>query len=749
LRRTNPKGEPGQWEEITWEEALTLVAERINEVRGTRNLIWQKGRSKAKAWYDNAFVKAVGAEKVGHGAYCSDAGYRACEYTVGLHGVFHPDWHHCRYLISWGWNILGAGGNKLCWITWPRMFLDARERGMKVVHVDPSVKQAGSQIDEWVPIKPGTDLAFFLALANVLIENGYVDQEYLKTSTNAPFLVQGDGFFLRDDDKEQVWDWTTEMAKPHDAEGIDPALEGEFTVDGVTVKPAFQLFKEHVMQYTPEWAEDITGVPAATIRRIAKELGENAMIGSTITLEDGNTYTYRPVAISGYHVTQQEFGFQACRAALMVMMLLGAIEAVGGQRVDFKRGEHKNFKKLDEIIIRAPPYDPLLTNSKYFPINSKNPSIMAHTLLNPEKYGIDAELEDVVCIIHMANPILSFPPQKEFFETYRRYKFLAVIDPWMSETADYFADVLLPAATIEKYEGPISVTDQYIDAKTIRQPPVKPLYQSKPDMEIYIDLCEKIGVLYGPGGYIDNLNKYLELKDPYKLDLNTKPTVRDVLDRWAKSAGLAEGIAYFETNGVWVKGAFSPDKLYAPAPYQTSGGIKHRLYGESLKRYQDEMKAKGADRVYWQDYTAFPTWREPTFNSSPAEYDMTLFSYKKIEFKQSRTTMNPLMTEIEPEQSLEMNPLDAARKGISDGDEVIVEAHNAVTGETRSVRIKAKLLESIMPGTAALSHHYGFWVHPVAKERGPTPNTIFFSGEGYVTNTADQAFHVRVKVTKA
>jgi len=105
LVRTNEKGVPGTWRQTSWDEALTLVATKMNEARekDPRLLIWQKGRSKAKPFYDTAFVKATGATKLHHGAYCSDAGYRGCEYTTGLHGVLHPDFRDCQLLLSWGW----------------------------------------------------------------------------------------------------------------------------------------------------------------------------------------------------------------------------------------------------------------------------------------------------------------------------------------------------------------------------------------------------------------------------------------------------------------------------------------------------------------------------------------------------------------------------------------------------------------------------------------------------------------------
>ncbi len=743
LKRVSEKGVPGKWKEISWDVALTLVGDKIKEVRAKdkKLLVWQKGRSKTGAFYDNAFVNASGATKLHHGAYCSDAGYRACEYTVGLHGVLHPDFKHTRYILAWGWNLVNAGGNKLCWITWPQQFMDARERGMKVVTIDPRRGGVGPHTDEWLPIRPGTDLAFFLALANVLIQRGYVDEEYLKNYTNAPFLVKEDGYFLKVDGKEQVWDGG---AKPYDAKGVNPALEGEYTVNGSKVKPTFQAFKEHVAQYTPKWAAGITGLPADKITKVAAELGENALIGSKILLE-GEEYVHRPVGMMAYHVTQQELGFQACRAAVLASMLLGSIEAVGGVRVDFKRGVDKNFDALDQIKIKDPPYNIYLKDSKFYPINDNNSSIVAKVMLDPAKYGVDYTPE--VLIIHMSNSAIAFPAQKEIWESYKKYKFIAVIDPWMSETADYFADVVLPAATIEKYEGPMNVTDQYYDATTLRLPPMKPLFKSRGEIEIYIDLCEKAGILYGEGGYIDEINKNLKLKDAYKLDLNTKPDVRDIFDRWAKSEGIEEGISYFEKNGVKVK-PIPAKELYASVKERTSKGIRHRLYGESLKRYQDEMKKKGAEEAYWVDYTPLPTWRTPTMDKSPKEHDLYLISYKKIEYKQSRSTFIPFLNELEPEQRLQMNPETARAKGIREGDEVVVESHNAITGETRKIKAKVQLIEGIRPDTVAMAHHYGLWVHPWTKNVGPTPNSIFFTGKGYTTNTASQSFHVKVKVYK-
>ncbi|MEE8422059.1 MAG: molybdopterin-dependent oxidoreductase [Dehalococcoidia bacterium] len=754
LIRTNGKGGRGEWRETSWDEALTLVAEKMNEVRAKdpKLVLWQKGRSKAGAFYDKAFVSAAGVEKLHHGAFCSDAGYRSAEYTTGLHGVWHPDFRETKFLLSIGWNLTNGGGNKFCQITWHQQMLDAKERGLKIVHVDPSRRGAGPFADEWLPIRPSTDVAFLLAIAHELISNGDIDTEYLTNHTNAPFLVKPDGLFLTKDGKEQIYDRGSRSMVDFDTPGAEPALEGTFsdiaTWSGDKVMPAFEALKQHVADATPEWASRICKLSPESIRKVAREMGEAAQIGSTITV-DGIELPYRPVAIMGYHVTQQELGFQLGRAALIVEMLLGAIEAVGGQRTDFTYKVHKNFAAFEHLEehVKDGPYNVWLKDSKFFPINSNNSSVVAHVMNDPERFEL-AQMPEMM-LIHMANPVLSFADQPAILSALEKIKFVAVIDPWLSETADLFADVVLPAATIEKYEGPMSATDQYVDAVALRIPPMEPLFDSRGDIDIYLDLCEKAGILYGEGGYIDLINGELKLTDEFKLDLDTKPEVRDIFDRWAKSDGTEEGVAFFEEHGVKVKGPVPASKYYGYAHDPPFDGIRHRLYGASLKATQDAMRAKGVDEVFWRLYTALPTWMPPTMEGSPDIYDLYLTSRKMIEFKQSRSTFIPILNELAPEQFLEINPLAAKARGIEDGDMVTVQSHHALTDETRTVTVRARLLETIRPDTVVMPHHYGFFVNPITKDQGPTANVLFFSGPGYVSNTADQSFQVKVKVTKA
>jgi anaerobic selenocysteine-containing dehydrogenase len=283
----------------------------------------------------------------------------------------------------------------------------------------------------------------------------------------------------------------------------------------------------------------------------------------------------------------------------------------------------------------------------------------------------------------------------------------------------------------------------------LRLPIAEPFFQSRGEIEIYMDLCEKLGILYGKGGYLDELNRALKLKEPYLLPLDRKPSVREIFDRWAKSQGIEEGVAYFEKHGVRVGGTIPAKARYGYAVEPPFGGVRHRFYGESLLRYREEMKARGVSELYWRDYTPLPTWRPPTMESSPPEYRFYLISYKMIEFKQSRSSFIPLLAELAPRQRLDIHPQTARALGIRDGEEVWVESHNAITGEIRRVRVRVHYTEGIRPDTVGLPHGYGLWTHPWAQGQGPGASSLFFTGEGYVSNTADQSFHVKVRIYKA
>ncbi len=773
LVRINEKGVPGRFKEVSWSEALGMVGSKVREARARdpRLVVWQKGRSdELQNVFDEAFTVASGATLLAVDALNSGAGRRAVEYTLGSDGVLAPDMRNCNYLISWGWNLLGSGGNKHCWLTHQQEFMGARERGMKVVTLDPRLGGMGPHTDKWLPIRPGTDLAFFLAVANVLLEKSFIDTEFMVNNTNAPFLVKADGTFLEVDRKEQVLDESGAVL-PYDDPHAKPQLEGDAVVEGQRVRTAFSVFREQIDEYSPAWAASITGIPEATIQSIAEEMGLQALIGSKLTIDpskakpcyaachgdpfegagakpagEARDYVYRPVAIMADHVTQQELGFPAVRAAVNVMMLLGAIDAVGGVHADLMRRTTDDFSRMDNIRVREPPYDVTLRESMYFPLNSPNPSMVSKVMQTPNRFNVDYTPE--VLIAREANMLLDAAGQPDMEEAYSKFKFVAVIDAWLTESADHYADVVLPSATMEQYDGPQNVSTLYTEAYSLHVPPIPPMFQSRGYIDIITDLAEASGVLYGNGGYIEVLNTMLDVQSAFKMDNNLKPETRSILSRWAKSNGIEEGVRFFEEAGVTAQNR-SPETIYALPDDRTPGGVRYRFYGASLLEAANKMRALGAEEEYTRDYTPLPAWREPTMEGSPEEYDLNLVAYRKVQYIDSRATQLVHMNELEPENRLVMNAEEARHRGIEEEDPVWVESHNAVTGDTRRVRAKARLVEGIRPDTVAMSYHYGGWVHPWVRDGGPTVNALFYSGTGYVTGTADQSHHVKVKVERA
>jgi anaerobic selenocysteine-containing dehydrogenase len=386
-----------------------------------------------------------------------------------------------------------------------------------------------------------------------------------------------------------------------------------------------------------------------------------------------------------------------------------------------------------------------LGGTKYFPIDSGGYTITPLVLANPEKYGLPFKPEEMAMWVQMANPVMSSMPQDVVIKGLSQLGLVVVVDPFLSETADYCADYVLPAATIDKYEGPLGGHTGYEKVSLIRFPVVSPMFQSKPDGEIYVEMAERLGILEE---YVEQLNKQLKLPEELKLDPAKKPTLEEALDRWAQSQG--KSLQWFRENGVLVK-PMPVQQWYAYLWDPPYGGVKHAFYSEVLVRLGRTVREKGVDAPYVQDYNAFPTWREPTMFKSPPEYDLSLCSFKKIMHKQSRTANNAILNAMDPASEVRMHPETARTRGIRDGDEVWVESHNAVTGETRSVKGRAKLIQGLMPDIVAIAHHHGNFSHPITKERdqGISPNILFPSGEGYVTLTGDQAFQVQVKVYKA
>ncbi|RTZ60731.1 MAG: formate dehydrogenase [Gammaproteobacteria bacterium] len=356
LRKPGAERGKAEFREISWDEAFQIMQDRLGNIRSTdpKKFALFTGRDQMQA-LTGLFAKQFGTPNyAAHGGFCSVNMAAGMIYTIG--GSFWefggPDLDRAKLFVMIG-TAEDHHSNPM------KIALSKFKRnGGKFISINPIRTGYSAIADEWVPIKPGTDGALMLALTHEIIKAGLYDREFLVDYSNAAELVNQDenspeyGMFVRaevpveegcfDPQNKLWWDRHQDMAVHNRAEGADPRLIGEFELDdGTPVKPSFQLLKERVDDYTPEWAEGITGIPADTIRRLAHEMGvvardqkiELPIAWTDVWGRQHDTVTGNPVAFHAMRgLAAHSNGFHTIRALSILMTILGTIDRPGGFR---------------------------------------------------------------------------------------------------------------------------------------------------------------------------------------------------------------------------------------------------------------------------------------------------------------------------------------------------------------------------------------------------------------------------------
>ncbi len=563
LKRVGPRGS-GEFVEISWDEALGTATEWLGDVRTSdpRRLAFFTGRDQSQSltgWWAMQFGTPNFAA---HGGFCSVNMAAAGLYTFG--GSFwefgEPDWEHTKYFLLFG--IAEDHGSNPIKIALGKL----KQKGAKIVSINPVRTGYNAIADEWLGVKPGTDGLLVGALIHELFRTNNVDLDYLVRYTNAAWLViqdvgaKDDGLFARDaDGKPLSWDKTSNGIARADRIDIAPALVGEFTLpDGRRAVPSFRLLAERFLanEFAPESVEAECGVPATTIRRIASEIADVAF-KQTVTLpikwtdwagREHDSITGRPVSMHAMRgISAHSNGFHTCRMLHVMQILLGTIDVPGGFRykAPFPRpappparpvgkpqqikpntplpGMHLGFVHGPEDLLVDGDGQPTRIDKAF----SWDAPIAAHGLMQmvinnaaaADPYAID------VLFLYMAN--MAWNSSMNIGATLDgltaknpdgSYKIGKVIysDAYNSEMVAY-ADLILPDTTyLERYDcisfldRPISDADGPADA--IRHPVVKPDRDVRGFQDVLIDLGSRLnlpgfttaeGTAKFPGGYAD------------------------------------------------------------------------------------------------------------------------------------------------------------------------------------------------------------------------------------------------------
>jgi molybdopterin-containing oxidoreductase family molybdopterin binding subunit len=748
LKRTNPqKGldtDP-EWVEITWEEALDTIAARLKKIRQEdprKLLLTGTVTTHDEVPFTRIFTMAFGTPNgwnSGAGNHCGTA-----EHLFGalLHASWskQPDPDYCRYLLNFGTS--SGFGSYYCVTGMAQRIAEARVRGMRHVAIDPFLSPSAEKADEWIPIRPGTDGALALAMLNVLLhELNIYDSDYLKYHTNAAYLIGADGLYLRDAQEKLplVWDPSDGSAKPFNASAIkDFALEGEFKVDGAVARPAFSLLKEHLKPFTPEWAEPITTVAAATTRRIAKEFGTEARIGSTIVL-DGKALPYRPVALTYFKGAQgHKNAFLTCMALELLTEIVGASNVPGGllgmnacSQGHPQTGTPKWIPKADRdgLLVPGywpnppPPYPPKEVRGAetvdlkgMVPTCPGSSGALPVVVADPRRFKVPYEIEMNFQV--GSNYAMTFADPKAIEKAFRNI-FQVSFSLFLDE-ATYFSDIVLPAAS---YLERLSHSADWMSSNSpvgewcyhIRQPVVAPVGERRSVCEVLLELVERLNMREEFYAFV---NVVLELKGPHALEAARRYAWEEIVDRRYKSLfGEERGLEWFKKNGVlkWPK---KVEEVY----WKPFSHARVPIYFEWVKPLGERVKAMSEKLEIDLDTSAFqplPEWRPcRSHQEKSPDYDLYAIYYKFPMQTFSGTYDNPWLDEVcqidRFAYRVAINTETARRKGIQEGD--WIETTSVSTGNT--IRGRAALTEGIHPEVIAIAGCGGHWSKylPVASQ---------------------------------
>ncbi len=810
MKRTNPeKGRDvdPKWVEISWDEALNTITDKLKAVlqKDPRRFIFFTGHRGANVRDPvtrDAFCPAFGTPNSGWygggGMYCSGFALHPTGNQMFGTFVFNPNTIHSRLVVS-----QGSGSEEIGKATpaTVRELVELKEKGTKFVLIDPWGGTSGQKADQWIPIRPSSDLAFILAVFNVIVnELGTYDADFLKKRTNAAYLIGPDGFYVRSNDqiadparlnlkfgKPLVWDPVDNKAKTWDDSTLkDTALTGSYNVNGVQAKPAFQVFKDQVKDNTPEWAEKLTTVPAQTIRDLAKQWVDSAQIGSTIVI-DGTTFPYRPVNWSGgrgFH--NHQWGYDTHHAEAIVNMLVGAFGVPGGVLGDDQAGGSCVMTKnpVDGVHIPGPTYSryksikfppQTVSGEELYPVSYKMHPLTWNAVLNQDssdpadhcynQYPLE------VAMIAGAGIMAGAAQPDTVAAALKKIPFIFALS-YQFDEPDQMADIVLPDNTfLERYyiagataytpEAPGAYSNSY---DVLRQPVVQqPVFNSRDANDVMIELADRLGILYGKGGVNDRLNSYIGLQDPYKLDLNKKYAWKDIVDLNLKSDNGAQyGLDWFSTNGLKLGKSLSAKEFF---PITSKlGQARHPFYNEYMlwvgKQWASELKQYNIKLKPSNDFAtggchAFPTYNpDPQIGGAkpvPAEYDMWATHGKTM----VHSMTNPMSQGWLAEQvqlydpytmMICMNPATAKARGLKNGDHVVLESP---WGKTSS---NLRVTGLIHPEAVGILGCFGYKSTglPASARIGPHHNELTTLDQQYMASrSVGLENRIRVKVYKA
>ena len=505
LRRTRPKGDadPG-WVPISWDEALDLTAaalQRIKAQHGAKAVAFSMASASTTAIGDSApFVRrlmnAFGTPNLFNSIdVCGWGRGFATQYTFGVGSVAigggagaMADIANSGCLILWGYNPSFSR------LTHATAIADALQRGLKLIVIDPRRVGMGAKADVWLRVRPGSDGALALGLANLMIQNGWYDRTFIQTWSNGPLLVRNDNGRLlsaRDmglEGARRYFAWHETEARlvtydaaagSYEADVSSLALEGEYRIatphGEVACRPAFELYAALCRNYPPQAVEATCWIPRDQLEAAARLI-----------------WHARPVSYYAWSGHEQHANTtQTARAMSLLYALTGSFDAHGGNQ-----------------LLPAVPTSPIVGNDLPATKGMAPALGMAQRPLGLARWNqvggrelyeamLDSKPYPIRGLIGFgANILMSQADGLYGRKALASLDFYAHLDLFMTPTAA-LADVVLPAASAFEREAlrvGFEITAEAQSLVQLRQAIVPPPGQARPDARIIFDLAGRLGL---------------------------------------------------------------------------------------------------------------------------------------------------------------------------------------------------------------------------------------------------------------
>jgi len=689
MKRVGARGE-GKFERISWDEALDTVADKMQYIKDTYGpySIWSA--LTFLGWTAFPLAPWFGAGLNGWGTI-SFAGVDAAEkfwmgYDIndifggklqGLYGHEAPDFLNSKLIIMWGWNpVHGSYGNIPYYLTL------AREKGIPIIAIDSRYTRSAENLaDQWIPIRPGTDLTMMQAMAYVLFEEDLCDQGFI-------------------------------------ANWVEP--EG------------FEKFRQHIMgeddgtPKTPEWAEQICAVPAQTIRELARLYGKTKP-----------THLHCHWSMGKYHrgeyTSAMAIFLQAMTGNTMVPggctggTAIGMMPHIPNVAIDWKQAPYEfippkiNVYSWAEAILLREKYDSgEISKDEYDRAIGNEPE-------NPAP--------NIQMVIYDSNTLFTFQDVNRRIEALRKVEFVLGFSSFVDSPTNKYCDLVLPIPIFQGFESldPMSVPlnlviDRFYQdmdglankvvymGKVIERPG-----EVRPKVWIWTQIAKRLGIA----------DKYMpRLADVplEKWDEAVEAVHKEAYENWLKDEQVHAVLEATQPKiPTWEEFKAEPiiripiDQPYYPFKYplEFTGESPFDTPSKKIEFYSSYIAGHDMKKTMWGgEYDPLPKWQpsympespiDGFFNPDAQDYPLLVVSPVSMYRAHSFHDNNPLLRDEIFRHAVWMSVPDARARGLKDGDLAVV--HNKRGQLVMPVYVTSR----VVPGSAVI--HHSVWYNPDTSQK--------------------------------